>query len=172
MKQYIKIFLPVGLVIIIGSLTLIYAQTKRGDGQFPDGDKRGFRPPPGMMGGGFPPQVLDKLGLSDQQKEQIKNLEENSRTASKAYFDKLKGFDDQLRTLADSESFNEDQARQILTNKAQVMTELELIRIKNGIAIKNLLTAEQKTQLEQLKQERPGPPRGGFRPDIPPPAQN
>jgi len=174
MKQYIKIFLPVSLVILLGSLTFIFAQTtKRADGQFPGGDKRSFRPlPPGMMGGGLPPQVLEKLNLSDQQKEQIKTLEENSRTASKTYFDKLKSLDDQLRTVTDGETFDEEQSRAILANKAQVMAELELIRLKTGIAVKNILTAEQKTQLEQLKQQRPEMPRGGFRPDIPPPVEN
>jgi Spy/CpxP family protein refolding chaperone len=166
------------LAILIGSLTFIFAQTgKRSDGQFTGGEGRGFRPPTGMIGGGLPPQVLEKLNLSDQQKEQIKTLEDAARADSKAYFDKLKGFDEQLRTIADAgEAFNEEAARQILNGKAQVMTELELIRLKTGAAIKNLLTAEQKTQLEQLKLQRPEPPRGGrgagFRPDIPSPVEN
>ena len=171
MKNKLSIFAPVVFAIIIGSMTFIFAQTNsQTTGQFP-GDGKGFRPPPmdGPGGrGGIPPQVLDKLNLTDAQKQQIKTLMDNARTASKSQFDKLRGFDDELKTVADAASFNEDAARQILTAKAQVMTELEIVHLKTDIAIKNILTAEQKTQLEQLKLQRPDFGRGQ-RPGMPPP---
>ena len=173
MKQYFKIFLPVALLILIGSLTFVFAQTsKKSDEKFPGGDRKGFRPPRGLRGDGLPPPVLEKLNLSDAQKAQIKTLEEESRTASKTYFDKLAALDKDLRAATGGETFNENEARQILSSRAQIMTELELIRLKTGAAVRALLTAEQKAQLEQLKRERPEPPRDGFRPGMPPPDEN
>jgi Spy/CpxP family protein refolding chaperone len=53
--------------------------------------------------------------------------------------------------MMDGGTFDENQARQILTSKAQIMTEMQITRLKTDIAIRNILTAEQKTQLETLK---------------------
>lgn len=166
MKSYIKIFMPVVLVILVGSLTFIFAQNRNG-GQFPKGGGRGFHPSNDRMGGGIPPHVLEKLNLTDAQKEQIKTLEESARAASKDNFDKIKSFDEQIKTSLDSGTFDENQIRQILNNKAQIMTEMQISRLKTEFAIKNILTAEQKAQLETLKQQRPEMPRG-FRPGMPP----
>lgn len=172
MKSYIKIFMPVVLAILVGSLTFVFAQSRK-DGQFPKGEGReGFRPPlPDRAMGGIPSFALEKLNLTDAQKEQIKTLEENSRTASKNNFEQIRTYDEQLKTMLDGGIFDEDQARQILTGKAQIMTEMQIARLKTDFAIRNILTAEQKAQLETLKQQRPEMPRG-FRPDMPPPPQN
>ena len=171
MKNIVKIFAPIALAILIGSLILAFGQT--GSGQT-SGDGKVFRPPMngGRGGGGIPPQVLDKLNLTDAQTQQIKTLQDAARAGSKENFDKIKTFDDQLKAMIDGGTFNEEQARQILTGKAVVMTELEIARIKTDIAVKNILTAEQKAQLETLKQQRPDFGRGGQRPEMPPPPKN
>lgn len=174
MKSNTKIFLPLLLAIVVGSLTFIFAQTdNQTKGQFPGKEGKGFRHGgPGGRGAGIPPFVLDKLNLTDVQKQQIQTLQEAARTASKENFDKIKTFDDQLKTMIDGETFNEEQARQILAGKAAIMTEVEIARIKTDIAVRNVLTAEQKTQLETLKQQRPDFGRLGQRPDMPPASQN
>ena len=171
MKNYIKIFLPFGLAILLGSLTFNFAQTApKADGKFPGGDGRGFGPRRGPTGGGVPPFVLDKLNLTAQQKEQIKSIEDAAREAAKANFDKIRAYDEALRALTDAESLDEARAREILTAKSQLMSDLELSRLKTDFAVKNVLTPEQKTQLDELKRQRPEPPRDGFRPPMPPPA--
>ncbi|MEZ5427372.1 MAG: Spy/CpxP family protein refolding chaperone [Pyrinomonadaceae bacterium] len=171
MKSHIKIFTPVLLAILVGSLTFVFAQTRDG-GKMPKGDgPRGFRPPPppGGPGFGFPPHVLEQLNLTDTQKEQIKTLEDGARASAEGNFDQIRSFDDQLKAMIDGGTFDEGQARQILNNKAQIMTELQIVRLKTDFAIRNLLTAEQRTQLDQLKQQRPPRPPDGFAPGMPPP---
>ncbi len=172
MKNNVNIFAPLVLAIIIGSMTFVFAQTSsQTSSQLSSSTGKGFKPPMGRPGGGgIPPQVLDKLNLTDAQKQQIQTLQETARSTSKDNFAKIKTYDDQLKAMTDSGTFNEDQARQILNAKAQIMTEVEIVHLKTDAAIKNLLTADQKTQLETLKQQRPD--FGHGRPDMPPPPQN
>lgn len=121
-----------------------------------------------MPPGGLHPRMLEELDLTDAQKEQIAWIQTASRGTSKENFDKIKTYDEQLRNLVEGGSFNEEQARTILNLKAQTMTELELVRLRGDAAILKILTAEQKAQLEQLKQQRPRFGRGeGARPEMP-----
>ncbi len=170
--KYLKVFMPLVLVIAAGILTITFAQTNKDGRPERDGGERGFGRPPGPPPmGGLNPGLLRQLNLTDQQKEQIKTLMENNRTASQANFDKMKTFQDQLKAATETGTFNEDQVRQILTARSQVSIELELNRLRTDSAIINLLTPEQKTQLQQLKQNAPDfGGRDGQRP--PPPPQN
>jgi Spy/CpxP family protein refolding chaperone len=156
MKNNTKIFLPMLLLAIVigGSMTYILGQTdNQTKGRFPGRDEKGFRrggDGPHGRGAGIPPFVLDKLNLTEAQKQQIQTLQDAHRSASKENFDKIKAFDDRLKTLIDGGNFNEEQARQILGGKAAIMTELEIARIKTDISVRNVLTTEQKAQLETL----------------------
>lgn len=168
MKNNVKIFIPFLLAVIIGSLTFVFAQPQsNGSGNTRPARGEGFGPPHGGgFRGGLPPHVLEQLNLTDAQKQQIQTLEANAREASQGYFDKVRAADEQLRALVESGSFNEEQARQILSAKAQATTELELVRLRTDAAIFNLLTTEQKAQLAQLKANHPPmPPPDGFRPN-------
>lgn len=168
MKSYLKVFAPFMLAIMIGSLTFAFAQTRDGgrgfDGKRPPRGGEGFGPPPQ---GGLLPHVFDKLNLSSAQKEQIEAFRTNSRDAGKEYFEKVRTADEQLRTMVEAGNFNEESARQIISAKTSAQTELELIRLRTDAAIFGILTAEQKAQLAQLKEERPPfpPGDGGFRPE-------
>ncbi|MGI8788932.1 MAG: Spy/CpxP family protein refolding chaperone [Pyrinomonadaceae bacterium] len=163
MKNHIKIFMPFVIAVVIGSLTFTFSQTMRGNFAPPRMDGKGdFLPPPR----GLNPRLLDQLNLTDAQKEQIGKLHDKAKADSQTYFDKLKFADEQLKTMMDGGSFDETQARQIVSQKASAMIELEIIRLRTDAAILNLLTAEQKTQLETLKNQRPQfSPRGNFRPE-------
>ena len=164
MKKYLKIFAPMVLVILAGALTIAFAQTKSDGGKRFGGDGfgRGSDGPHG--GGGMQPGLLAQLDLTDQQKEQIKTLQESSRTAAQANFEKMKTFQDQLQAATENGSFNEAQVRQILNDRAQVQIELELARLKTDAAVFNLLTAEQKAKLTELRQKAPKGRPEGFRP--------
>jgi len=166
MKSYMKVFAPFMLAILVGSLTFAFAQTKDGGRGF-DGKRpprgEGFGPPPH---GGLPPHIFEKLNLTSAQKEQIEAFQTNSRDAGKEFFEKVRTADEQLRTMVEAGNFNEESARQIISAKTSAQTELELIRLRTDAAIFGILTAEQKAQLAQLKEERPPFPPGkdGFRP--------
>lgn len=169
MKKHLNIFIPVVLAILLGSLTFIFAQTGQENASRPAPGKNSELapppPPPGGHRGGFGPHIFDQLNLTDAQKEQIRAMEFASHEASKEYFAKVRAADDQLRMMVESGNYSETQARPILKDKAQTMTELELIRLGTEAVIQKLLTAEQKTQLAQLREKRPPfPPGGGPRP--------
>ena len=118
---------------------------------------------------GLNPRLLEQLNLTDAQKKQIRTLEDNARAASQTYFEKLMVAQEQLKDITEAESFDEAQARQLLKTKAEIQTELEIIRLRTDSAIFNILTAEQIAQLKLLKQQRPEfPHKDGFRPNMPP----
>ncbi len=170
MKIFRIIFAAFVLATVAGSLTLMFGQSRnnagrtQSDGQTESGGRQRPDGPP-MPHDGLDGRMLRELNLSDAQKEQIKALHESARTASQQFFEQLKAIDAQLRTITQAAAFNEEQARTLLASKAGVMTELELIRLRADSATYNLLTAEQKARLEQLKQERPEFSRGGDRPE-------
>ncbi len=177
MKNNVKIFIPIVLAILIGSLTFAFAQTNGTKaGKSRPGNDTGAPPPrgggEGFHPGGLPPHLLAQLNLTDAQKTQISTLEGSARTTSQTYFEALRAADEQLRTIAEGGTFNETQVRQILNQKAQAQIELEFIRLKTDQAIFSLLTAEQRTLLAQLRQQHPEFPPHGGRPGMPPPPQN
>ena len=173
MRSYTKILTPLLLAIIVGSLTFVFAQKKDDDQKEFHGGRQGFRPPPpGGMRGGMPPHILERLNLTDDQKTQVKALHEAAEASSKSYFDAVKSADDKIKTMMDGGTFSEEQARQILTKKSQALTELELIHLKTDQAVKNILTAEQKTQLETLKKQAPPEGIRGEKHGMPPPQDN
>lgn len=169
MKKNLSVFIPVAIAILLGSLTYIFAQRADVNGPPPPpaGFKGDFPPPPPPGDGRHGPgrNAYEKLNLNDTQKEQIKAMEDASHEASREFFGKLRAADEQLRLMIENGNFSADQARPILKDKAQNMTELELIRLGTEAAIQRVLTAEQKTQLAQIREKRPPfPPGGGFRP--------
>jgi len=168
MKSYLKIFAPVGLAILLGSLTFVFGQTKtNGDGQFPKGGGREFgrMPPFGFAPTGINPRALEQLSLTDEQKTQIGKLQENARSASQIYFEKLQVVEEKIKDTTEGESFDESAARKLLKNRNEIQLEIEIIRLKTDSVIFNLLTAQQIAQLDLLKQQRPEfPPQDGFRP--------
>lgn len=175
MRKNINIFIPVAMAILLGSLTFIFAQTaddkpSRARPEF----KNDFGAPPPPLGefgrgpggpGGFGRHILDQLGLTAAQKEQVETFETAGREASKEYFGKVRAADEQLRMMMDGGNYSGAQARPLVKEKAQAMAEIELIRLGTEAAISKLLTTEQKAQLAQLKDKRPPfPPGSGPRP--------
>lgn len=163
------------MAILLGSLTFIFAQTSDDKASRPRPEfKNDFGvppPPPGEFGRGpggpgrFEKHLFDQLGLTTAQKEQIETFETAGREASKEFFGKVRAADEQLRMMMDGGNYSEAQARPLVREKAQAMTEIELIRLGTEAAISKLLTTEQKAQLAQLKEKRPPfPPGGGPRP--------
>jgi len=83
---------------------------------------------------------------------------ENARTASTQYHEQMMANHGATKAIVEDPNFNEAAARQLIAKKTQLMTELNLIRLRTDNAIYNLLTADQKARFEQVKRERPKPP--------------
>jgi len=95
----------------------------------------------GMMRGGFA-----KLNLSEEQKLQMKNLHESFKTNNEASFKEIHTLFQQKR----DKTITADGEARLQVLKGQMKSAHEQMR---G-SIQNILTAEQKTQLETMKQER------------------
>jgi Spy/CpxP family protein refolding chaperone len=165
MKSNTKIFMPFVIAILLGSLTFVFGQSGKNDfsNSKAAAPREGRMPPPPD---GFNPRILDRLNLTDAQRTEIGKLHDKSRTDSQVYFEKMQVAQEKLKDIIESGTFDEAQARQIIASKTSAMTELEVIRLRTDMAIRNLLTAEQIAQMDLLKSQRPDfPPPPGFRPD-------
>lgn len=105
--------------------------------------------------------MFRELNLTDAQKQQIKTLREKQRTDSESYHEQLREIGEQMRPLVEAASFDEAAVRALLAKEAQLETELKLIRIRTDNAVFNVLTAEQKAKLDELRRNHMPPPRPG-----------
>jgi Spy/CpxP family protein refolding chaperone len=119
---------------------------------------------PGRYGGGdFADRFAAILGLSDAQKAQIETIREQAEAASKPYLDQLKPLREQMEALIESSTFNESAFRALAAQASQLQIELQVVQARARSASYNVLTAEQKAKLAELRkamEER----RGGGRP--------
>src|SRR5256885_7686321 len=169
----------ISLSIVAGAVLLVTAAVV--SSQQPQGPRPG-PPPPGPMGPGFrggpggpggPREGFGPFGpfsrelnLTDDQKAQMKKIQDSFHEADKALFD-------QMRTLHESQpdpmsaEFNEAAVRAAAEARAKIQVELEVSHAKMMSQIAGVLTAEQKAQLaarhEEMKRMGPPPP--------PPPAE-
>jgi protein CpxP len=88
---------------------------------------------------------LEQLSLTDAQKTQIKNLMESSRTANQGAFQEMRDLKMKKR---DGVITTEEQARM-----QQLKTQLKASAEQTHSSILAVLTPEQRTQLEQIKEQ-------------------
>ena len=133
----------------------------------------GFRGPggPGGPREGFGPfgPMGREVNLTDDQKAQIKKIQDSFREGDKALFD-------QLRTLHESEpdpnaAFNEAAVRSAAEARAKIQVELEVNHARMMSQIFSVLTPEQKAQLaakhDQMRRQDPPPPPPAQAPQVP-----
>ena len=146
-------------VVVLAAAAFAFSQGPQGPPPGPFGG--GFRGGPGGPGGprdGMGPFGRD-LNLTDDQKAQIKKIQDSFHESDKALFD-------QLRTLHQSEpdpmsgTFDEAAARAAAEARSKIQIELEVSHAKMMSQIAAVLTADQKAQLAARRQqfERQGPP--------------
>ena len=146
-------------VVVLAAAAFAFSQGPQGPPPGPFGG--GFRGGPGGPGGprdGMGPFGRD-LNLTDDQKVQIKKIQDSFHESDKALFD-------QLRTLHQSEpdpmsgTFDEAAARAAAEARSKIQIELEVSHAKMMSQIAAVLTADQKAQLAARRQqfERQGPP--------------
>lgn len=105
------------------------------------GEKRGFH-----RGGAFA-----RLNLTDDQKAKMKVVRESFAERNKGLLADLKTKRQELRQASEGGTFNEALATQKLTEMAGLQAKLMGERFKLHQEMGNLLTAEQKAQLDQMK---------------------
>jgi protein CpxP len=117
------------------------------------GMKRGFH-----RRGAF----LNRLNLTDDQKAKMKTIRQSFAETNKPLHEQLRAKRQELRQARQGGTFNEALATQKLTEMAGLQAKLMGERIKLHQEMLTVLTAEQKTQLEQMKAQFKNR-RGGHR---------
>ncbi len=148
-------------IIAAGVASLVLALAMLVVSQGPPGPRGGgFRGGPGGPGrDGLGPLARD-LNLSDDQKAQIKKIQDSFEAGTK-------DLHEQLRTLHENEpdpltgTFDEAAVRAAAEARAKVEVELSVSHAKMMAQIASVLTSEQKAQLTAKRQEigpKPPPP--------------
>ena len=116
-----------------------------------DGEGRGERFGRGgheMHGGMF-----RGIELTEDQKTRLKQINESFRQRTQSLHEQLRAKHQELRQASEGGTFNEALATQKLTEAAGLEAKLMGERFKMRQEMQSVLTAEQKTQLEQKRAE-------------------
>lgn len=97
--------------------------------------------------------LAEQLGLSDDQKAQIKQIRLNHKDSVKPLVQELRAKQKELRSSFDGDNYNETLAAQKIAEMSGVKARLIGEKIKLKKEILAVLTTEQKTKLEQLKEQ-------------------
>ena len=153
--------------VITGALLLALAVVGLAQGRRPDGG--GFHGGPGGPRGGLVPFARE-LNLTDEQKAQIQKLTDSLEESTKTLREQLRAqHGDEFAALKDG-AFDEAAVRAAAQARANVQVELEVARARTMAQVYALLTAEQKTKVNELRQQfeqrrsEHGPRRGDDRP--------
>jgi protein CpxP len=165
MKKISKLYaLALAALLAVGSVGT-YALAQSGTGQNdqtkPGVGKRGFGEGRGQRGPGrhgrgrgqgFGMMGLGALNLTDAQKAQVKQLHETHRQNTQSVRAELRTKMQELRQANQNGTFNEALAAQKLAETAPLRAKLMADRFKLQQDTLALLTPEQKTQFEQMRE--------------------
>lgn len=93
------------------------------------------------------------LNLTEQQKQQLASARKAEFERMKPYHDQMEATHKQIQAEIANGSFNEEKVRSLLAQSAQARTELELSHARMQAAFYNVLTPEQRNQLNEKKQQ-------------------
>jgi periplasmic protein CpxP/Spy len=96
--------------------------------------------------------IAHKLNLTDEQKAQLKQIRETNQQGNAQLFADARAKRQELRSLARA---NDPRASEVKAQLEALRPQLEAARKQQHEAFVNVLTPEQRSQLEQWKAERP-----------------
>jgi Spy/CpxP family protein refolding chaperone len=145
------------LVLAIASLSAValaasiaVAQSVKTDQSNQQGRRHEWRGE-GMKRGFHRDGAFNRLNLTDDQKAKMKQIRESFADRNKGLLAELKAKRQELRQAGEGGTFNEALATQKLTETAGLQAKMMGERFKLHQEMLTVLTAEQKTQLEQMK---------------------
>ncbi len=149
LKRMNTLFNALMICLLSGSLMTAFAQRLGGGG-----------PPMGSPPVGGPPEFIERmLDLTDAQKEQIKAIRERAAEASKPHHEALKPLMEQAHALTEAATFDEAAVRALALQMSPIQLELHVIQARAQAETRNVLTAEQKAKLAEMRKMMEG--RGG-----------
>lgn len=111
----------------------------------------------GHHGGGYshgmPMRAMSQLDLSDEQRAQIKNLFRDQRDAMRDTMDKMQDNRASLRDAAQNGA-DEKKVRALAEKQGDLVTEMIMARTQMRKKINDVLTEEQRTELQKIRKQR------------------
>jgi Spy/CpxP family protein refolding chaperone len=154
MKNINKLFAPALAALMAAALAvpLILAQStnEQGDKKVRSVGKGGFHKHAGRPGRGMNSVPLHRLKLTDDQKAQLKQLRQSYRERTQPLHQELRA---KMQEMRQSGTFDEALVAQKLTETAPLRAKLMGEQFKLQQETLALLTPEQKTQLEQAREQ-------------------
>lgn len=145
----VKLLAIASLSAVVLAASIAVAQSVKTEGRQGDGSGRAWHGQGAKRG--HRDGAFDRLNLTDDQKAKMKQIRESFAERNKPLRDQLSAKRQELRQASEGGTFNEALATQKLTEMAGLQAKLMGERIKLHQEMLTVLTAEQKTQLEQLK---------------------
>jgi len=105
---------------------------------------------PGMEG------IIERLGLSAEQQEQLKQIRQRRHDANQAVHDRLEAAHDRFADLTHAETFDESAVRQAAAEVAQARAELMVSHAVMMQELRQILTAEQLERFQEMRGMRRG----------------
>jgi len=150
MKKYIIAILAFAVLAI--GVGFAFAQKKEGGK-----GERPFGPLPFML-----EKIAGELGLSTEQRAQIKQILEMEKTKVQPLMETARQTHEQLKDLGSDGVFNEEQVTQLADRQAETTRQLIVEKERTKAAIFAVLTPEQRTKAAELKNKFEDKMRGGF----------
>jgi len=156
-KQLMLAAALLGIALLLGVPAGIVPLAHPGD----DTTQQAPPPPPGgpMGPGGFSPRLLEQLGLTDDQRTQISALLDAQRTDTQSIHEELMQAHDAIRSAVQSSTYDDGEVVAQAVIVGQAMAELTMRQARTEWSIYQLLTAEQRTKLAELRRQMGPRPR-------------
>ena len=150
LKNRLKSFTLPGVLVCTLALPA-FAQSSDGGSQPEQQEKNsgGFHRNHHWRGTG----MWERLNLTEAQKTEMKQIREGYAERTRSLHQELQAKKGELRQANQGETFNETLATQVLTDSAALKAKLMGERFKMRQEMMAVLTAEQKNQLQQMREE-------------------
>jgi protein CpxP len=117
----------------------------------------------GGHGGGM--RALQALNLTEAQRDQIFKIHHDQAPAFREQMKKVRASREQLQTLAKADRLDDAAVRRAADTQAKAISDLAVMRVQTASRVRAVLTPEQKTRLDQMREQRrhgpkPAPQRG------------
>ena len=113
----------------------------------------------GMRGGGAM-RHMRALGLSEAQQDQIFKIHHDAVPAMREHMKQARKAREDLRQIAMADKFDEARARQAADAQAKALGAMAVMRAQNMNRVRQVLTPEQRSKMDQMREHRPGMQRG------------
>ena len=105
---------------------------------------------------------MRELNLTEQQRDQIFKIHHEQAPAMREQMKQVQRARDDLRQIAMADKFDETKARQAADAQAKAMANMAVMRAQSMNRVRQVLTPEQRSKMDQLRQHRMEP--GGMGP--------